>query len=166
VLFFFHLLKFLFLTPFLLAINAPQAAEKRWRMQRTGQRTTPTDAPTTDTSQTHRCQHQAEPPSLPIEDQNQLKPTGTTSGDCNIHLPAILEASSVVSAIDANGIQPGRWPHLSHHTTPHKYLVKQMSHHWLCLWMMVIHSQMHQLPLPTVIRPVHLQKNMLTFIFI
>jgi len=166
VLLFFHLLKFLFLTPFLLAINAPQAAEKRRTMQRTGQRTTPADAPTTDTSQTRRRQHQAEPPSLPIEDRNQPTPTGTTSGDHDIHLPAIPEASSVVSAINANGIQPGRWPRLSHHTTPHKYLVKQMLHRRPCLWTMVIHSQMHQLPLPMVIHPVHLQKNMLTFIFI
>jgi hypothetical protein len=107
----FYLLKFLFLTPLLLAnaIDAPQAAEKRRTTRRTGRRTTPADtqtdsAPTTDTSQTRRRQRQAEPPSLPVEDRNQP----TSSGDRDIHLPAIPEASPVVSAIDTNDIQPGR----------------------------------------------------------
>jgi hypothetical protein len=107
----FYLLKFLFLTPLLLAnaIDTPQAAEKRQTTRRTGQRTmladTPTDsAPTTDTSQTRRHQRQAEPPSLSGEDWNQP----TSSGDRDIHLPDIPEASPVVSAIDTNEIQPGR----------------------------------------------------------
>ena len=91
----------------------------------------PADAPTkstttTDTSQTRRRQRQAEPPSLPVEDRNQLMPTGSTGGDRDVRLPSIPEASPVASAIDANGIQPGRWPCLSHHATPHKCLVKQM----------------------------------------
>ena len=64
-------------------------------------------APTTETSQTRCHQRQAEPPSLPTEDRNQPMPTGTTSGDHDVHLPAILEASPVVSAIDTNGIEPG-----------------------------------------------------------
>jgi len=64
-------------------------------------------APTTETSQPCHRQRQAELPSLPTEDRNQPTPTGTTSGDHDVHLPAIPEASPVVSAINTNGIQPG-----------------------------------------------------------